>query len=254
MHQIAFDLGSFSELHHLNEAAEWESVCKVRMKPETFDLEDHPSVAITKEVLEDFHDAILDIVGSSSCSEGSLRHRSRRISRVAARLDELLYKPRDVGGNANQTIRGMEEIRKWSNLGLHQRDVFQAYETQFETTMGILARFYVTQLGFTEDHAQMSAYEGLAAAFSGSFAFGGSNNPFGVGEKTLREAILDGLPIEDIRQIVSPEVDAINSYSRTGDSLFNSAIRYPEALEYLLELGGDPNQQNGFGKTPLMYA
>ncbi len=32
------------------------------------------------------------------------------------------------------------------------------------------------------------------------------------------------------------------------------AVDYPEALAYFLERGVNPNQGNGFGKTPLMYA
>lgn len=54
--------------------------------------------------------------------------------------------------------------------------------------------------------------------------------------------------------IKTQQLDKVESNGFAYDSLLVAAIGYPEALRYLLEQGLDPNQQNEFGKTPLMYA
>ena len=72
-------------------------------------------------------------------------------------------------------------------------------------------------------------------------------------ERKIRRAMLEHRPL--------PEIEAIYTDLRTmgtgtfgSESLLDIAVAYPVALRWLLAQGLDPNQPNGFGKTPLMYA
>src|SRR5690606_35380685 len=91
-----------------------------------------------------------------------------------------------------------------------------------------------------------------------AFAFSSSFDRFGRGQP-LRQAILERRPIEEIDELYQAqarEAEPPDSFQEASqyDSVLNAAIGYPEALQYLLGRGLDPNVTNGFGKTPLMYA
>ena len=58
------------------------------------------------------------------------------------------------------------------------------------------------------------------------------------------------MSVEELRQESIGERDDNND----GESLLTFAIMQPKLLRVLLEKGLNPNRQNAFGKTPLMYA
>lgn len=84
---------------------------------------------------------------------------------------------------------------------------------------------------------------------------------FVLGEERIREAILEKREINEVQAIFFDIKKVDSGFPSYGDllpegreSILSIAVDYPEALQYLLEKGIDPNKENGFGKTPLMYA
>ena len=63
--------------------------------------------------------------------------------------------------------------------------------------------------------------------------------------------MLDGMSAEELKNY---PINMYTSYVDGADSLLTFAIGQPHLLKVLLDKGLDPNQQNAFGKTPLMYA
>ena len=252
---VSSDIGSHQDLHHLNQEAEWELSCKVKMQPDVFANEDYPSVAGVKEAMDEFHDVVRDIVGWPGCSQGSLQANSRRDRSVSERLGELLYQP--MLENNVRAARSYENVitymRRWALAGISEQSTILRYESELEQMVGLLSNLYIEQFGFTQEEARRTAHLGLTSVVASNFAYASPYTPYrNPDEEALRTAILENRPIEEIRQFVVPA--SLIDRSANPDSMLNIALEYPQALEYLLELGGNPNQPNRFGKTPLMYA
>ena len=153
----------------------------------------------------------------------------------------------DEYGTYDRDIKG---LNKWSLTGVLEDELFEAYLKQLELTVKDIALFYQEQFGWDENKSKNMAREALTSAVSSAIRFY-LYDPFPWEQRDLREAILNHRPIEEITamqvEIREPESEGI-------ENLLTIAIKYPEALKYLLDKGLDPNNTNEFGKTPLMYA
>jgi hypothetical protein len=151
----------------------------------------------------------------------------------------------------------------WSLQGISEFEALNALKRQFVQTRDALAAFYLKK-GYVKDAtaANSLATQAVSGATAYSFWFGEDSRLVKSGSQ-LRRALLEHWPIKAIRAIEfePTEVDAASRRENDGtfghsfaDSLLAIAVRYPEALEYLLDRGINPNGANQFGKTPLMFA
>jgi len=216
-----------------------------------------PDIQAVLPAIEAFDKAIDGVVrGSGSC--GSLQSAGRlgQESRLASRT--LVYRPWALIGAVP-----IEELEAWSLQGISEFEALNSLKRQFVQTRDALAAFYLKK-GYVKDAAAANtlATQAVSGATAYSFWFG-EDSRLGTSGLQLRRALLEHRPMNAIRAIefAPAEVDAASRRENDGafghnfaDSLLATAVRYPEALEYLLDRGINPNGANEFGKTPLMFA
>ena len=239
-------------VYYLDEQPEWLAVCTVQLGVSKHEFETHPEVQTVARQLDIFRDVLGEIQGGAgSC--GSSRSALRAWARLDENLLELLYRPY-TGEISDGTETGHGLISLWGKTGIAEQEIIKEYEKQHAITVEVLAEFYQQQFGLDDRDANTIAQNGISRAVSSGFSFAYNYAPFSnPQEEPLRAAILNNEPIGEIRKFQLP-AGTINANNKWRDSILNVAVGYPQALEYLLSLGGDPNQTNAFGKTPLMYA
>ena len=256
--------GSLS-LYSLNEQGVWVSACEVALEPknlrEVADVQLQTALASV--------DALKSAVAgvrrdAGDC--GSMRTHGRWTSDVEAALLGTLYRPWPWSLAASDTRLDddydyyadfLEDLELWSLTGISEYEALAAYRAQLAETVRQLASFYSTAFAWSPADSLKVAEMAATHAASSGFGFPGEYQPFpSESERQLRRAILDRRPIAEIKSVTLDiaALDRRDEYANYRDSILNVAVKYPEALNYLLEHGADPNLANEFGKTPLMYA
>jgi hypothetical protein len=152
------------------------------------------------------------------------------------------------GGDYTRILLSLED---WSLGGLSEYRAMSAYRDQLAATITAVTRFYGAKFHWSHIDTRALAEHALTTAISRGFGFY-LYEPFAsASERKLRRAILEHWPMAEIEAI---HADLRTTGKGRGESLLNIAVAYPAALRYLLAQGADPNEANGFGKTPLMYA
>lgn len=226
--------------------------CRIAIAPEKQDWSDEQEQRTMKAV-EALSAASKQLSrGGAYC--GSAATSFRWENSIEHSLRQAVYRPwvmltRDVGSSANSWgdyEQIAAQLEEWSLGGLSEHDAFQRYQEQFASTEGALADFYRTKFGWPKEQALETSHKTLRYAISGGFGFYLYDPYTGPEEIALRKAILDKRPMSEIEAI---KIDVSHL-----DTLLDISVAYPEALNYLLKRGLDPNHSNAFGKTPLMYA
>lgn len=223
----------------------WVTSCKIRIKPES---------------LERFNDeAILDMDlrfrGDSGYSCGSMATHSRWSQNIAYSLEEAFYQPWSLHEyNCSAATYGcyandMLNLEKWSLLGINEYEQYQSYINHLGVAIDKLAKFYVKHNSWPIKASKAMAKTAIEKSVTSGVSFYYDYQPYHQNEFELRRAILHGDSIETIKQL--PWDDA---FSSNENNLLSTAIKRPDAMQYLLEKGVNPDQYNGFGKTALMYA
>ncbi len=240
-----------------------ELACEVTLRPAQYFDHDDASVRDAWQAVE----AMLQVYGSIAQDAGycgSLNAAGRNGEYIRKGMEEALYRPWTARGQAAYQVveiggklygrNHQTQLEDWSLTGLAEYRAFQRYLQQRERSAVALGKFYQQKFGWNEPEAKAEAGRVLLAAFDRGFGFSSEYNP-GPTETVLRQAILERQPLSAIenREVPRPAQGAADYYA-SYDSLLNVAVEYPEALQYLLKEGLDPNVVNGFGKTPLMYA
>ncbi len=247
-----------------------EMICEVKLQPSDTDKNDE-AVRSASRSLERFLMSLAAMSqGAGEC--GTLRAHWRRQRRAAEAAEQALYRPwgsetwqrglDELNSDADSWSEGGESIDfhlgKWAMSGVAELRAFDRYWRQYELTVMELRKFYQRKFGWSEDQADDGAVLALQGILERAFAFSSSYDRFGGGQ-ALRQAILERRTLEDIDELYEAyereaETLGMSEEDSLYDSLLNVAIEYPEALQYLLDRGLDPNAGNDFGKTPLMYA
>lgn len=262
---VSGDYGSAKhtlKTYKLSEQGQWKSACVISFKPDLGN-ESQQGLRDVKVAVQQLEQAANNMrLGAGNC--GSMHTHLRWTELLTDKLEQTLYRPWSVKnsgaywGNAHglyeQTI---ENLKLWSLTGVQAAQAFDVYNKQLLTSKHAAAKFYEHNYQMPESYALKMADEALTGAVAYGFGFYMYNTGFYKREGALREAILQKAPMDEIKKLASD----INSDDNqccadygSKETVLNIAINYPEALQYLLELGLDPNQQNAFGKTPLMYA
>ena len=247
-----------------------EMICEVKLQPSDTDFVADP-VRTAWRSLQMFQSTLSAMSqGAGEC--GTLRAHWTRQRKAAEAVKQALYRP--WGGSTWQ--RSPDELmsssdswsqgdgaievhlHQWAMSGVAEHRAFDQYRQQYGETAVELSRFYQQTFDWSEDRANDGANRALQGILDRAFAFSSSYDRFGAGQ-ALRQAILERRSLDEIDQLYQVHAreakppDLHGEASRY-DSVLNAAVEYPEALQYLLARGLDPNAGNGFGKTPLMYA
>lgn len=235
----------------------WALSCDIALGPSSLrDSED----ADIREVVGtiDRLNAASRVMAGEKGDCGSLRTRSRWRGYVDHALNLSLYRPwvldwppsgsENSGGDYSRIEK---QLYQWSLGGLFEHRALADYGSKLEIAEARLARFYQERFRWSPEEAARVAHMALTHAISLGFGFY-MYEPFSdSAEMELRAAILEHRPIDQIRMMRLDPAKIDRPYH---DSILNIAVRYPAALRYLIERGLNPDQANGFGKTPLMYA
>lgn len=250
------------QLHKLTENANWSHVCTVNKKPSLDHIKsiggDYSKVQASLSELRGLVGGMRR--GAGSC--GSMRTHVRWSRKINDEFEKLLYAPRlksKTGKRYNDSTYEIDinNLELWSLQGLSEFEAFNQYDNQLLTAISDLSRFYQKHFKWRKKEANEVADYALKYAISSGIRFY-MYKPFKTPEEAdLRRAILEGGSIEEIKEIDISGIDKSSEkkgqYDKN-DSILNMAVKHPEALSYLLDLGFDPNSKNIFDKTPLMYA
>jgi hypothetical protein len=249
------------QLHEVTADATWQATCSVRLTPGALSRVSDPRFAATLVSLDALRDAVAGLMrGAGSC--GTMQTHHRWAGDVARELELLVSRPRPPrparpGDDSTYDI-DMQNLERWALTGASEHAALARYKAQLETTTADLAAYYVRQYGVATDDADGLAAFGVREAVSAGVRFY-RYSPFeSESERQLRAAILERRSLAELRTIDVP-LEGIDGAPTTPfeaprESMLNVALGHPEALEYLLERGANPNSANPFGKTPLMYA
>jgi Ankyrin repeats (3 copies) len=231
----------------------WRLSCEITLMPKNLRGSNDLDLQAAASAIDTLNAAVLGMSrGSGDCGSAATAVRWR--DRVQHALNQTLYRPwalRDDRDHSSENSYGdydriHEQLNTWSLEGLSEYQAFAAFETQLQQTRAELGRFYTKKFGWSSGISDSLAHDALKYAVSSGFGFY-MYEPFPrSGEAELRRAILEHRPVKEISEISADEP--------TSTAVLDAAIRYPDALRFLLDRGANPNAGNGFGKTPLMYA
>lgn len=236
-------------LHQLDNKQNWILICRLAVAPQPSGSPEPDNLKSVRLAMGQLTKAMGELAsGYGSC--GSLRAGDRAVQRFPEDLELALYRPWALYAGEDHLYDPQQDfqadssaLEKWALTGLSEYQTTGAYRKALEQAQPALAHFYTQAFHWSQAQAENVAQAALQAAVGGALAFPSSGyEPFLYGERALRQAILQNLPIEEIRQIGGTLSD------------ISIAIEHPQALSFLLEQGVDPDQRNPFGKTPLMYA
>ncbi|RJE75546.1 hypothetical protein BGP78_02155 [Pseudoalteromonas sp. MSK9-3] len=176
---------------------------------------------------------------------------SSAISKLPFQLASTQGDSYSTGGSSFESDYAFLDI--WALQGVSEHASFNKYITEVEVAISEVARYYESRFELSVEDAKEKASLAVKQAVSSGVYFS-TYNPYNTSEEVaLRRAILLRQPMAKIRKINISKVQKRND-NKLKESVLNVAIIYPEALQYLLESGFDPNSANMFGKTALMYA
>ena len=242
------------EAYVIAQPRDWRLSCRIALAPA--DIRRTPDSAVQKAIqavdaMNVAARALARDDGEGMCGSMHTEFRMRRDLDFA--LLQTLYRPWATGiemllpseNSYGDYPRIADSLAKWSLQGLYEHEAYSHYRAQLHSTTRVLSSFYQQRFKWSDKRAAAMASESLSKALGHGFAFYMYDGPK---DATLRQAILDHKPMADIRA-----ADHDKDAAPDGD-LLGLAVKYPNALRYLLDRGANPNAINNFGKTPLMYA
>lgn len=215
---------------------------------------------------------------SGNCSEnGRIDWLNKAFVRAQTAPNEVINSAGPHGQHSDPKFSTYESyvsgIETWSlyNIDDYQR-IIELNEIERDLRLAF-AGYYVNKFDYKAERATTLAnkvVDSLLGKTLSAFNYAPITNPH---VHQLKKLILEKGNIEDIRKfndlskLQNPFyegrqiqgiklIEGWHTYpsSTENESILSIAVDYPEALEHLLKLGVNPNHQNYFGKTPLMYA
>ena len=252
-HYLVGVVGSEIHVHSLPKLSRSELSCRISLAPDVLGDEADPDVKAVLPALNTLHDAVRELTrGEGNC--GTMRTASRWDAEIEDAMHRALYRPWSlamVGAYPSENSYGdysriEEQLKLWSLGGVLEHEAFDRYTRELDRTTEALGRYYRKKFRWSAGQSRSNARAALTDAISRGMGFYGYEPYPARNEAELRKAILEHRSMAEIRSLAVEK--------ETPSRVLDAAIRYPDALEYLLEAGADPNWQNDFGKTALMYA
>jgi|GEM_PF-1614180 len=252
-----FDESGHLVVYRLLQNAEWEKSCKLRLHPPPIGEINNPDVQEAHKYLSQLKESVSNLTrGAGACGSLNTHWRWRQI--FDQNLRQILYRPWPLTERLFKKFNddGIYELdlvglKKWSLTGVSENLAFQNYLQQYEETILHIAKFYQKSFAMDKDSSEKLARTAITYTVSRTIEFYEYYPIAGDNEKALRQAILEKQSLSKIKSI---DLYFKDSHFRQQESLLSLAVRYPQALAYLLEQGLNPNHENAFSKTPLMYA
>lgn len=226
--------------------------CRIWVSPDVMGDDADPAVKAMLPALNTLHETVRALTGEpGNC--GSMATPWRWDKAVEDSLRVALYRPWSLTGlafptadsNGDYSIYGAE-LGLWSLGGLYEHDALDRYARGLDRATTTLGQFYRKKFRWSVEQSRSNARAALTAAINNGMRFYEYEPYPASNEAELRKAILEHRGIAELRSLPVEK----ETYSRVLDA----AVRDPDALAFLLEAGADPNWQNAFGKTALMYA
>ncbi len=253
------DLSEKFVAYQLLKDATWSKACEIYFHPES--IENLKGVA-TVEALKALADLKLSVHGltrgGGSC--GSMKTRVRWASRFSKVLPSVLYRPWYLSENSKRSrfsdSYGLYEndligLKEWALMGTSEYEALEHYFTQLDNAIQAIASFYEVKFGWDRETSEQIAETAITTAVSTTIRFYHFNPIKSDAHHALRKAILERHEIDQLKTLRAKIKEPIFEGS---ESLLSLAVVYPAALEYLIAEGLNPEHENAFGKTPLMYA
>ena len=241
------------EVNQLKSDATWKKACEISLAPTEAQYSAVTNVAQLRDILKELELSLMPIMGSyGNC--GSLRSGGRRIILLKQLVSSANYRPWVLIQNENAIKKAFTYLDRWSLQGVHEFKVYAHFNEGVKNAIPRMKDIYADLYSLSDDRAEEmanSVVNGLVArVISPAFS------PRHEDRDKILKVLLEKGDLSIIKSVSTDVrlIDRVESYGVAGDSLLAAAVTYPEALRYLLDQGIDPNQQNEFGKTPLMYA
>lgn len=238
--------GSALNVYKPSQNATWNKVCEITSVPNEVTYKQIPDIYSS---IKKLNLVVNNIIGEEGNYCGSMHTLSRWKQFINQGLQETLYRPwalRESATDDSTYAIDFDNLQSWSLKDISQKLAFEDYKKQLAITTKDLSQFYQKSYQWPATVSDDLATRALKTAISSGIRFYMYDHPTR-SQKALIEAITEKQPIATIKSL-SEAPDAVT------DITLNMAITNPEALSLLLEKIKNPNQQNAFNKTLLMYA
>lgn len=241
------------EVNQLQSDATWKKSCEISLAPTEAQYSAMKNAIQLRDILKELERSLMPIMGSyGNC--GSLRSGGRRIILLKQLASSANYRPWVFKQNESAVKNAFAYLDKWSLQGVHEFKAFAQFNEGIKNSIPRMKDLYADLYNLSDDHAEKmanSVVNGLVVR-----VISPALSPRHEEREKILKVLLERGDLSIIKSISTDlkMIDRVEHYGVAGDSLLAAAVTYPEALQYLLDQGLDPNQQNEFGKTPLMYA
>jgi ankyrin repeat protein len=202
--------------------------------------------------LKALRDDLTEMIGTEgSC--GTLHPLGNAQQALSEALNRMSYRPwanriafEDTGRDNPDRRRVVDEsLAQWGYSGIWNHRVYKSYLSHLPKAIAELKNFFTENFALEDKNAVNLAESTVSYALIAGFDHGKMEDNV----HDLHKGILEGMDPEKLKkQPISDEA------SEDPESLLTFAIERPQLLKVLLERKLNPNAQNTFGKTPLMYA
>ncbi len=246
--------GDNSEVSRIDPDLTLHKVCRLSLIPSITPLALSAAQAQLSALL-----ATLEPVRGQEGNCGTGHFLSWRTIQMQRKFDQILYRPWTVaasiphGANFSQ-VENL--LQKWQLHGVFESAALPEFQHQFAKTLASIEDYLIELYGVDAAAAKSYAEQVVKAAVAVGFT-NSEGMQYQENELILRQAISAGQPLSKIRVLSLDGIDRnpkADLFGRTKESVLNLAITQPAIVAYLLDNGFNPNTENAFGKTPLMYA
>lgn len=241
------------EVNQLRADATWKKACQIKISPTATQYADSTSATQLQNVSKKLELSLLPIIGGyGSC--GSSAAGGRQLQLLKRALAMATYRPWALKRESDSVKQSFAYLEKWSIHGLGQYNAYRNFNAEVKEAIPLIGHLYAELYGLNHEDAENMARSTIDSVVA--IGIIPAYPPQPDDRKKVLEVLLDKRDLSELKSVITDIklLDNVNSGGVAYDSLLAIAVIYPEALQYLLDQGLDPNQKNEFGKTALMYA
>ena len=242
-------------VHQLQPDASFSKACEIKIAPSEENYANNETATQLKSASERLGNALQPIMGSyGSCGSSAAGWRNKML--LEKLLKNLSVRPWASTKSWIKPTNTYDYLEKWSAQGIHQFNSYKIFKAERDSIIPIITKQYTQLFGWSEKDAEKTAKSAIDNLIAATV---GQANPTEQKERQqIARALLENADLSTIKSFAT-NLKTLNpaytdGYGEYYDPLIVAAIANPEALQYLLDQGLNPNEPNPFDKTPLMYA